>query len=176
MDWPYIIEKVLPNKNYLVGKSGINKTQILHRMRLRQSTPRQHKPDLPITPREWQAGPEVVIKHDDLYARAWEFEYDQPLFDSKYKNLVTPNSPEITVRSEEAANEMRSTPGTIQENSPKNIPQADRSYDGTDTDLYTETHAKVNVGPHSPTDFNPRSSKYGLRHNPKPNCNDDCRH
>ena len=27
---PYIIEKVLPNNNYLVGKIGTNKTQILH--------------------------------------------------------------------------------------------------------------------------------------------------
>ena len=31
---PYIIEKVLPNKNYLVCKIGSNKTHILHRMRL----------------------------------------------------------------------------------------------------------------------------------------------
>ena len=29
---PYIIEKVLPNNNYLVRKIGTNKTQILHRM------------------------------------------------------------------------------------------------------------------------------------------------
>ena len=36
---PYIIEKVLPNNNYLVRKIGTNKTQILHRMRLRQFTP-----------------------------------------------------------------------------------------------------------------------------------------
>ena len=36
---PYIIEKVLPNKNYLVRKIGTNKTQVLHRMRKRQFTP-----------------------------------------------------------------------------------------------------------------------------------------
>ena len=69
---PYIIENVLPNNNYLVRKIGTNKTQILHRMRLRPFTPRQPIPDIPITPREWQPDPEVVIKHDDLYARAWE--------------------------------------------------------------------------------------------------------
>ena len=69
---PYIIEKVLPNNIYLVRKIGTNKTQILHRMRLRQFTPHQPIPDTPVTPREWQPDPEVIIKHDDLYARACE--------------------------------------------------------------------------------------------------------
>ena len=32
---PYVIEKVLPKKNYLVRKVRTNKTQILHPMRLR---------------------------------------------------------------------------------------------------------------------------------------------
>ena len=68
---PFIIEKVLPNNIYVVRKIGTNKTQILHRMRLRQFTPRQPIPDIPVTPREWQPDPEVIIKHDDLYARAW---------------------------------------------------------------------------------------------------------
>ena len=66
---PYIIEKVLPNNNYLVRKIGTNKTQILHRMRIRQFTPRQLPPDVPVTQREWQPDPEVVIAHGDLYAR-----------------------------------------------------------------------------------------------------------
>ena len=92
---PYIIEKVLPNNNYLVRKIGTNKTQILHRMRLRQFTPRQPIPDIPITPREWQPDPEVVITHDDLYARAWECEYDEPIFDSDYNNLATPVDPKL---------------------------------------------------------------------------------
>ena len=49
---PYNIEKVLPNKTYLVRKAGTNKTQILHGRRLRQFTPRQPISDIPITPRE----------------------------------------------------------------------------------------------------------------------------
>ena len=40
---PYIIEKVLPNNNYLVRKIGTNKTQVLHRMRMRQFTPPNHQ-------------------------------------------------------------------------------------------------------------------------------------
>ena len=67
---PYIIEKVLPNNDYLVCKTGTNKTQTLHRMRLRQFTPRQLLSNIPVAQREWQPDPEVVITHDDFYARA----------------------------------------------------------------------------------------------------------
>ena len=81
----------------MVRKIVTNKTQILHRMRLRQFTPRQLTPDIPISRREWQPDPEVLIRHDDLYARAWECEYDEPIFDSDYNHLATPSSPEITI-------------------------------------------------------------------------------
>ena len=46
---PFIFEKVLPINIYLVRKFDINKTQVLHRMRKRQFTPRH---DIQITPRE----------------------------------------------------------------------------------------------------------------------------
>ena len=164
---PYIIEKVLPNNNYLVRKIDTKKTQVLHRMRLRQFTPRHPIPDKPITPREWQPDPEVIIKHDDFYARAWDCKFDMPIFDSDYNNLVTRTSPEIPVRSEEAADEMKSTPGTIRENSPKIFPQTDRSCDGTDTDHYMQPDADTSVEQPHPTPTNPRSSKYDLRHNRK---------
>ena len=43
-------------------------------MRIRQFTPREPPADIRITPQEWKLEPEVSIKHDDLYARAWECE------------------------------------------------------------------------------------------------------
>ena len=49
---PYNIEKVLSNNNYLVRKIGTNKTQVLHRMRLRQFTPRQPPADIAVKPQE----------------------------------------------------------------------------------------------------------------------------
>ena len=76
------------------------------------------------------------------------------------------------MRSEEAADEKKSTPGPIRENTPETIPQTDRSYDGTDTDHHMEPDADISVEQPDPTPTNPRSSKYDLRHNPKPNCND----
>ena len=69
---PYFIEKVLPNNNYLVRKIGTNKTQVLHRMRMRQFTPRQPPGDIAVKPHEHKSDPEVSLHHDDLYARAWE--------------------------------------------------------------------------------------------------------
>ena len=47
---PYIIEKLLPNNNYLVRKIGTDKTQVLHRMRMRQFTPRQPPADIRVKP------------------------------------------------------------------------------------------------------------------------------
>ena len=159
----------------MVRKIGTNKTQILRRMRLRQITPRQPIPNTPVTPREWQPDPEVIIKHDDLYARAWESEYDKPIFDSDRDNMVIPNSPEVSVRLEEAADETRSTPGTIQEDHSEILPHTRDIDDGTDTDHYMQPDADTGVEQIDPTPTNPRSSKYDLRHNPRPNCNDDYR-
>ena len=173
---PYIIEKVLPNNNYLVRKIGTNNTQILHRMKIGQFAPRQSISDIPVTPCEWRPDPEVVITYDDLYARAWEYEYDQPVFDSDYNNLATPNPPESTIRSEQAADEMRSTSGIIPGNSLEITPQPDGSYDGRNVDHDTQPDADMSVEQPDSTPTNPRSSKYGLRHNPKPNCNDDYRY
>ena len=135
-------------------------------MRLCQFTPRQTIPDIPVTPHEWQPDPEIIIKHDDLYARAWECEYDKPIFDDDRDNMVVPNSPEVTVQPE----------GTIQEDSPEVLPHTDELADGTDTDHYMQSDADISVEPIDPTPTNPRSSKYDLRHNPRPNCNDDYRY
>ena len=166
-----IIEKVFPNINYLVRKIGTNKTQILHRMRLRQFTPRQPVPDTRVTPREWQSDPEVIIKHDDLYARAWECDYDKPTFDSDRNNMVIPISPEVTVRSEQEVDETRSAPVTMQKDSSEILPHTHDIDDGTDTDHYMQPEADTSVEQIDPTPTNPRSSKYDLRQNPRPNCN-----
>ena len=69
---PYKIVKVLPNNNYIIRRLNSDKTQILHRMRLRPFPTQNvlqddHTPQEPHTPDD-----EVPIKHDDLYANAWE--------------------------------------------------------------------------------------------------------
>ena len=68
---PYIIEQVLPNENYIVRKLNSNKTQILHRIRLRKYEPnvplRDERPEGNLQPDE-----EIVIPQDDLYVITWE--------------------------------------------------------------------------------------------------------
>ena len=108
---PYIIEKLLPNNNYLVRKIGTNKTQVLHRMRMRHFTPRQPPADITVKPQRYKSDPEMSLHHDDLYARAWEYDYDQPILDNENDNAVPPNSQEISVQSDFSTEEIRNTPG-----------------------------------------------------------------
>ena len=90
-------KKVLPNNNYLVRKIGTNKTQVLHQMRMRQFTPRQPPADTTVKPQEYKSDPEVSLNHDDLYAREWECDYEQPLSDAENDNEVSPNQRELPI-------------------------------------------------------------------------------
>ena len=72
---PYVIEKVLPNENYIVRKLNSNKTQILHRIRLRKYTPNTTLQD--IRPEgNLQADDEIIIPQDNLYIISWETTFD----------------------------------------------------------------------------------------------------
>ena len=170
---PYIIEKVLPSNNYLVRKIGTNKTQVLHRMRMRQFTPRQPPADIAVKPQENKSDPEVSLQHDDLYARAWEYDFEQPIFDAENDKAAPPNIQEIPLQSDDSTEEMRNTPGNPHVCSPEIFPCTDEVSDVTDTCPHMEPD--VDSGPEQPekSPTNPRNSKYNSRHIPKPNCNDD---
>ena len=173
---PYIVERVLPNNNYLVRKIGTDMTQVLHRMRMRQFTPRQPPADIRLDPHEYKPDPEVSINHDDLYARAWEHHYEQPIFDDGNNGAPQPDSHEIPIQIDLSTGEMRNAPGTTHECPPEIFPATDETGDVADT----YTHVEPDVGTSSEQQGNsprsPRSSKYNLRHNPQPNCNDDYRY
>ena len=173
---PYIIEKVLPNNNYLVRKIGTNKTQLLHRMRMRQFTPRQPPTDIIVKPQEYKSDPEVSLYHDDLYARAWKHDFEQPIFDDENDNAVPPNQREIPIQSDWSTGEMRNTRGTTHECSPGNFPPADGASDIADTYTQMEPDVGISSEQRENSPSNPRGSKYNLRHNPKPNCYDDYRY
>ena len=72
--------------------------------------------------------------------------------------------------------ELRNTPGATLECSPEIFPQTDEISEVTDT--YPHMEPDVDSSSEQPENCptNPRSSKYSLRHNPKPNCNDDYRY
>ena len=173
---PYIIEKVLTINNYLVRKIGTNKTQVLHRMGRRQFTPRQRQADIPVKPKEYKSDPEVSLNYDDSYARAWEYDYEQPIFDAENDNAASPNLQEIPLQSDLSTEQMKITPGKAQECSPEIFRYTDEVSDIADTCPHMEpdVESKWEQQENSPT--NPRCSKYNLCHNPKPNCNDDYRY
>ena len=107
---PYIVEKVLPNNSYLVRKIGTNKTQVLHRMRMLQFTPGQPPADITVKPQEYKSDPEVSLNQDALYARAWEYDFEQPIFDAENDNEAPPNLQEFPLQSDYSAEEMSNTP------------------------------------------------------------------
>ena len=73
---PYIVEKVLLNKNYIVRKLNCNKTQILHHIRLREYEPntvlQDSRPEGNL-----QQDDETVIPRDDLYVISWETNFEE---------------------------------------------------------------------------------------------------
>ena len=77
---PYIVENVLPNNNYIVRKLNKNKTQILHRIRLRNNNP-EKPPEDNYQEAQWQTDDNIVVPQDDLYTIAWEAEFGGQLFD-----------------------------------------------------------------------------------------------
>ena len=83
---PYIVIKVLENNNYIVRRLHSNKSQILHRIRIRKFTPRE-----PIIEKEQEENLEsddsVEIQQDDLYAIAWASDFGDHVFESKRNQI-----------------------------------------------------------------------------------------
>ena len=83
---PYIVVKVLENNNYIVRRLHTNKSQILHRIRIRKFTPRE-----PIVEKEQEETLEsddsIAVQQDDLYAIAWASDFGEHVFENN-KNLI----------------------------------------------------------------------------------------
>ena len=79
---------------------------------------------------------------------------------SQYLTAITiiwqhPVHPKLHYDPNRTADEMRSTPGFIQENSPESIPQPDGSYDGSDVDRDKQPDADTSVEQLDPMPTNP---------------------
>ena len=68
---PFIVQKVLPNENYIVRRINTNKTQILHRIRLKKFVPNRPLEDN-FQEHRLQPDEEIVIPQDDLYVITWK--------------------------------------------------------------------------------------------------------
>ena len=71
---------------------------------------------------------------------------------------------------------MRNTPATTHECSQEIFPRTDEVSDVTDTYPHMDPGVESNLEQPGNSPTNPRSSKYNLRHNPQPICNDDYRY
>ena len=61
-------------------KPNTNKTQILHRIRLRKYNP-EKPPEDNYQETQWQIDDNIIVPQDDLYTIAWEAEFGGHLFD-----------------------------------------------------------------------------------------------
>ena len=78
-------------------------------MRMRQFTPRQPPADITVKLQEYKSDSEVSLHHDGLYARAWEFHFEQPIFDAENDKATPPNLQEIPLQFDYSTEETRNT-------------------------------------------------------------------
>ena len=81
---PYKVEKVLPNNNYIVRRLGTNKTQLLHRIRLRKYTPQAPLADNFVRETDWHKE-DTLVSQNDLYAHAWDSNFGSSPFDPDHE-------------------------------------------------------------------------------------------
>ena len=79
------MKKILPNKQYFVRRLGINKPQILHRIRLRKYIPQAPHADTFVRATERQKEDTLIVK-DDMYGHTWDTDFGPCPFDAELKN------------------------------------------------------------------------------------------
>ena len=79
---PYQIEKVLPNDKYIFRRSNADKTQILHRSRLKKFVLNTHLENKYFK-KKLQPDDEIIIPQDDLYTISWEADFDYQGFEPR---------------------------------------------------------------------------------------------
>ena len=82
---PFVIQKVLSNDNYIVRRLNTNKTQILHRIRLKKFVPNAPLEDK-YDEEKLQPDNEIVIPQDDLYTISWDVDFEYDLFEPRKEN------------------------------------------------------------------------------------------
>ena len=79
---PFVVQTVLSNDNYIVRRLNTNKTQRLHRIRLKKFVPNAPLEDK-YDGEKLQPDNEIVIPQDDLYSISWEVDFEYDLFEPR---------------------------------------------------------------------------------------------
>ena len=201
---PYKVEKVLPNKNYIVRQLGTNKTQLLHRIRLRKFTPQAPLADIFVRETDWQRDDQQPITQDDLYAQSWNTnfgpnpfednppEYSQNTEDIDYLPITSPEnnhppSREISKNSGGSPVEQTTEPDQNHENHADETSQqinedddnnTQKTQKDANTSIDNDTQKTPENSQNTPLQEEPidtRGEKY-LRPNPNPNYSDTYRY
>ena len=85
---PFVVQKVLPNEKYIVRRINTNKTQILHRIRLKKFVPDQPLEDN-FREQRLQPDEEIVIPQNDLYIITWETDFAEQLITRGHDPIPT---------------------------------------------------------------------------------------
>ena len=85
---PFVVQKVLPNENYIVRRINTNKTQILHRIRLKKFVPNQPLEDN-FREQRLQPDEKIVIPQKDLYIITWETDFGEQLITRGHNPIPT---------------------------------------------------------------------------------------
>ena len=186
------MERVLPNENYIVRKLNSNKTQILHRIRLRKYEPHTVLQD--IRPEgNLQPDDEIIIPQDDLYVITWETNFGE--FPDSDEKVTIPTRTSAADTSTGLADDA-STPDEIftdvdlrstepHEKNDSDMPEqtrSDRMYEPIDDQQ--SSGGSDTIVPEVLDDENdmivenesPRGGKYNLRPNHTPNFTDEYRY
>ena len=201
---PYKVEKVLPNNNYIVRRLGTNKTQLLHRIRLRKFTPQAPLADIFVRETDWQKDDQMPVANDDLYAQSWNTNFGSNPFDdgptdslqntedTEYIPIQLPDdnrppSPGSSKNSGGSPVEQTTDPDQNHEIHADEIPQQisedDQNTQKTQKDVINplpddpqNTPENSQNTPLQEEPINTRGEKYNLRPNPNPNYSDSYRY
>ena len=123
---PYKVKKVLPNNNYIVRRLGTNKTQLLHRIRVRKFTPQAPLADIFVRESDWQKDDQMPVTHDDLYAQSWNTKFGPNPFED--------NPPDYT----QITDDIEYVPVEVPENNHPPSPEFPKNSGGSPVEQTTE--------------------------------------
>ena len=133
-------------------------------------------PDVQTTWKDFKLDRDVSNKHNDLYAWAWYWENERPVYDTDYDNTATLGSRNLQNNLIQQLKKRVMHQEPHEKFSLGSVPQTDGLCDGTDTYSPIEPDAETSSEQYNSTPTNPRCTKDNLSHNPKPNGNDHFRY
>ena len=158
---PFVVQKTLPKNNYIVRRLNMNKTQILHRIRLKKFVPNTPLEDK-YKEEKLQPGEEIIIPQDDLYTISWEADFEYELFEQKKNDwpdtamrlpqdatnsevdyYVTENESSSATESERSSERMNDNDVNTNEVRPRSASNRDASSPLSETPRGTENQSDV---------------------------------